>query len=292
MRLFRLSVWLAVFALGLCGGLRAQIRVVGSDLLGPRFTAALEEFARENNLSISLELRGTRPGLELLESARADLGLLVVPPGETPPAGEFVSRAIACQPLVVVVPMRSPVTQLTHEQVRGIFAQGGVPAATWGDLGLVGEWRGRALVAHALQPESALVLAFARRTVLNGVELKPTVVLARDPEQLAQRVQSGESAVGLTNALPAEGSGLRAVALAPSVSDPAFTPTPEFLASGDYTLRLPLYVTLRRSSAQRLLPLLRFLLSDTAAETLAPAQFVGLPVGARNQLVFELEELR
>jgi hypothetical protein len=37
---------------------------------------------------------------------------------------------------------------------------------------------------------------------------------------------------------------------------------------------------------------LKFLLSDETAAALASADFVPLPAGVRNQLVFELEEMR
>jgi hypothetical protein len=36
---------------------------------------------------------------------------------------------------------------------------------------------------------------------------------------------------------------------------------------------------------------LKFLLADETAAALAPADFVPLPVGVRNQLVFEIEEM-
>lgn len=289
-RLRRLAVAAALLA-GLTAS--AQVRVVGSDLVGPGFTAALEQFAKENSVEISLDLRGTRPGVELLTSARADLGLFLLPPGENPPGDAFVSRAIAFQPVAVVVPRGSPLTQLTHAQVRGVFAVGGASSvSTWGDLGLVGDWRARPLAAHALAPQVALTVPLARRLLFNGGELKPTVLLADDLAQLEQRVLAAPNTLGLSPAVPADDSPLRAVALAASVSEPAFTPSAENLAAGSYPLRLTLYLTLRRSSAERLLPLLRLILSDVGSDALTAAQLQPLPIGSRNQLIFELEELR
>lgn len=273
---------------------RAEIRVVGSDLLGPRFLAAVEEFAREAGLPVSFDLRGTRPGIEALNTGRADLGLLTLPPGELPPAGPpVVSHAVAFQPVVVLVPRGATITQLTHAQLRGIFAVNSAEnASTWGDVGLSGEWRARPIAAHAPAPENFLTVALARRLVFNGAELKPTVLLASDLAQLTLRLGAGDNTVALSPAMPPEGAQFRAVAVATSVNDAAFPPTPENLAAGTYALRLPLYLAVRRAPAERLLPLLRFLLSDVAAEALAEANFQLLPVGARNQLIFELEELR
>ena len=41
----------------------AEIRVVGSDLLGTEFARAVAEFVQQENTAVKLELRGTRPGL-------------------------------------------------------------------------------------------------------------------------------------------------------------------------------------------------------------------------------------
>ncbi len=283
-----------VLAAGLLPVARAEIRVVGSDMLGPRFQAAFEQFAREAGMAVTFDLRGTRPGIEALNTDGADLGLFNLPPGELPPAGAvFVSHAVAFQPVVVLVPRRAAVTQLTHAQLRGLFAVSSVEnASTWGDVGLTGEWRARPIAAHAPTSENFLTVSLARRLVFNGADLKPTVLLAPDLAQLTLRLGAGENTIALSPALPPEDGPFRALAVAASVNDAAFLPTPENLASGTYPLRLPLYLTIRRASAERLLPLLRFLLSDPAAEALAEANFQLLPVGARNQLIFELEELR
>lgn len=271
----------------------AQVRIVGSDLLGRDFTRALETFAHEHELVLTLDLRGTRPGVEQLASARADLGLFLLPPGEVPPGDAFFSRPIAFQPLAVLVPRASPLTQLTLAQVRGVFAAGGVDSkSTWGDLGLVGDWRVRPLAVHTLAPQAALTVPLARRLFFNGGDLKPTVLVADDLAQLEARLLAAPNTIGLGPTAPSEDAPLRAVALAASASEAAFAPTPSNLAAGNYPWRLTLYLTLRRSSAERLLPLLRHILGDAGAETLARAQLQPLPIGERNQLIFELEELR
>jgi phosphate transport system substrate-binding protein len=288
----RIFFALAIGLAGVVAGL-AQVRLVGSDLLGPEFTRALETYAREHDLALTLELRGTRTGIDQLNSARADLGLFLLPPGETPPPDAFVSRAIAFQPVAVLVPRASPLTQLTLAQVRGVFAASGVDSkATWGDLGLVGEWRARPLAVHAPAPQAALTVPLARRLLFSDAELKPTVLVADDLAQLEQRLLTGPNTIGLGPLAPADGSPLRAVALADSASEAAFTPTPENLAAGHYPWRLTLYLTLRRSSAERLLPLLRHILSDVGSDALRSAHLQPLPIGERNQLIFELEELR
>lgn len=132
----------------------AEIRVVGSDLLGEGFARAVAEFARQNDTAVKLDLRGTRPGLVDLEAGRADLGIFLLGAAEAPPSGDLVSRVMG------------------------------------------------------------------------------------------------------------------------------------------YPLRLALHVAFPRAAAPQLQRFLKFLLADETAAALAPAHFVPLPRGARNQLVFELEEMR
>lgn len=284
--LLGLSVLLAAAA-----PLAADIRLAGSDLLGDGFAAAMRQYSRESDTRVLVRLIGSRPGLELLRSGDADLGLFALPPGEVPPGEPFVSRVIAYQPAVVVVPEKLPLTQLTVAQLRGIFAAAGAENyTTWDQLGLTGEWSARGISLHVVEPRSALTWPLLRRELLNGAELK-TLALLGPLDRVAERVRTSASGIGLVPLVPKAGAGLRALALATSVRDPAYLPTAENLHDGSYPLRLPLYVSFRRADAPRLLPLLRFLFGEECGEALAESHFVPLPVAARHQLLFELEGL-
>jgi ABC-type phosphate transport system substrate-binding protein len=269
----------------------AEIRVVGSDLLGPRFVAALERFGRENETTVVVSLAGSRPSLERLRSGDADLALLALPPGEATPTEPLLARVIAYQPVVLVVPTKLPLTQLTLAQVRGIFAANSAENfARWSEVGVAGEARTRPIEIHTVEPAAALTLPLFRRLALNGAEIKP---LARTASltRVLEGVRASDNAIGLVPVVPGADDGLRALALAASVRESAHLPTRENLHDGHYPLRLPLYVCFRRDAAPRLLLLLRFLLSDEGAEVLSSANFQALPVTVRNQLLFELEGL-
>jgi phosphate transport system substrate-binding protein len=288
----RRAVLLSLAACALALATRgAEIRVVGSDLVASALPPALQKFARENDLTITATFAGTRPGLDRLRSGDADIGLFALPPGEQPVGDPFVSRTIGYQAVVIVVPEKLPITQLTVAQVRGIFAASGAENfSLWGELGLTGDWRTRTIAVQAVEPTAALTVALCRRALLNGADLKPLASYAPLPRVL-ERVRSSDNGIGLVPGLPADATGLRVVALAASVRDSALLPTPENLHDGSYPARLPLYVAFRREAAPRLLPLLRFLVGDECGDAMAQAFFSPLPLGARNQLVFELEEL-
>ena len=286
-----LALWVA--AAIAAGAVARDYRVVGSDLLGGAFERALDDFARQSGIAVAHSLRGTRPAIEQMRTGAADVALVALPPGELPPGDPLVARVFAYHAVAVVVPATSPLHQITLGQLRAAF---GVSAkeniTTWGELGLSGPERSRALALHAPAPNTGLTLPLFRRLLLSDGMVKPSVTLAATLAQLEAAVRQADHALALAPSVPSEGSGVRAVSVANTVSDPAYALTAENLHQGNYTLRLPVYLLFRRDLTPELLPLLRFLLSEDAAEALARAHVTAAPLSARNQLVFDLEELR
>jgi ABC-type phosphate transport system substrate-binding protein len=286
--------WLVLLGcLGLVSGPAAEIRVTGSDLLGPDFARAVAVFSRQNDMAVKLELRGTRPGMEELKAGRADVGLFLLPPGENPPAEGLTSRVIGYQVAVVAVPAASPLTQATTAQLRGIFGgASGDAFSRWGDLNLIGSWTSRPIALRALAPSAGLAWPLFAQVILTGAAARPAVEFAATPGEFVQRLLAAENSIGVTGLPAGEVPGLRVLALAAGPAEPAIGPTPEQVHRGDYPLRLPLHVTFRRGDAAKLQLFLQFLLSDEAAAALAPASFLPLPPGDRHRLGFELEGMR
>jgi ABC-type phosphate transport system substrate-binding protein len=287
------ALLVAAGLLFVCEASAAETRVTGSDLLGEGFASAVVRAANSNEWAVQVDLTGTRPALQQLRQGRVDVALLALPPGELPPGDEFFSREIAAQPIVVIVPEAVPLTQITHAQVRGIFATGAVENySTWGELGLTGSWWTRAITTFALDTQAGLTLPLVRRLGLNGGDLKPTVTVVPSLSELSSRLMVAESGIALTSAIPEAGSGLRALALAASLTDPAYLPTADNLHRAAYPWRLPLYLTVRRTAVPRLLPFVHVLLGEHCHKALEAAHYVPLPTGARNQLLLELEQVR
>ncbi len=289
-RASRLAVGL--FALGLATLTRAELRVVGSDLLGPEFQHAVAVFSRENDTPVALKLRGTRPGLEALRAGRADVGLFMFPAGESPPDNPFHHRPLGYQTVMVLVPLALPVTQITVDQLRGIFgAAATIPLDRWGALGLTGDARLRAIAPHVLAPGRGLTLPLFRRVVLQDGEIKGTIGLEESMDLLFARVRGADNTIGLSPALPSAPAGLRVLTVAASASEPAYAPTSETLHDGTYPLRLPLFLVFPQARAPQFLQFLKFLVSDECAQALTAANFVPVPKSARNQASLEFEVL-
>jgi phosphate transport system substrate-binding protein len=254
----------------------AEIRVVGSDLLGEGFARAVAEFARQNDIDMKLDLRGTRPGADALETGRADVGILLLPAAETPPTGAVVSRTMGYHVVVVAVPATSLLTQVTVAQLRGTFGATGPKDRT----------------PFAVSPQAGLAWPLFHRVILQDATPRATLTFSPSGAALAQKLLAADNSIGVTGIASSACGGLRVLAVAAGPTEPDCLPTPENVHSGAYPLRLVLHVSFARAKAPELQRFLKFLLSDEAAAALAPADIVPLPVGVRNQLIFELEELK
>jgi len=271
--------------------LAADLRVAGSDLLGADFSAALREFAQRNEQTLSLSLDGSRAALAQLDDGSADIGLIVLRPEESPPAKLFKSVSLAYFAVVVLVRETSPLTQITFRQLGGIYSAAASSSFTrWGDLGLGGEWASRAIVPQAMGGGTGLSLELFREVVLAGGELRNVVLVQPSTDALVRKLATDEGGIALASALPVWARKLKVLPVAKADRDVAFGPTPENLHAGDYSLRLPLWLVVRRGTAASQLNFLRFLLGDEIAPLLERAQLVPLPAQTRNQLMFDLEQ--
>ena len=253
----------------------AEIRIAGSDLLGEGFARVVAEFARQNDTGVKLDLRGTRPGMADLEAGRADVGIFLLPAVEAPPSGALVSRAMGYHVAVVAAASASSLTQVTVAQLRATFGATGPTDRT----------------PLALAPQAGLAWPLFQRVILQDTAPRAALGFFPSGAALAQRLLAGENSIGVTG-IASAGGGLRVLAVAAGPAEPACLPTPENVHAGAYPLRLVLYVSFPRTKAPELQRFLKFLLSDETAAALAPADFVPLPAGVRNQLVFEIEEIR
>jgi phosphate transport system substrate-binding protein len=270
----------------------ADIRVVGSDLLGVEFSRTLYEFAGRNGLKLALALDGSRPGLDQLKAGRADLALLTLPAEEESGAAEFTSLTVAYHVAVVLVPSTLPLERLTLDELSGIFGEGGpTNLSRWGELGLGGDWALGAIEPQAPTVGRGIAVEFFRHVVLHDRVFKSAVGRYATPAELLSRLAGASRAIALAPARPAGAANVKVVPVALHASDPAFSPAPENLHSGDYPLRLPLRLVFRRESATTMWLLLRFFFSDEFTPHLEGAGVVPLPAAARHQQVLALEKL-
>lgn len=272
---------------------QAAIRVVGSDLLGPALTAGLADYARRNELEITVDFAGSRAAAEALRAGQADLAVLSFTPEEGPPGPPFHAVPLAYHVVVVLAPAALPLEQISFDQLARIFGEGTEAGLRrWGELGLTGEWAARPIVPLTVSTRTGLVQGLFRHEVLADGPLQADVVRLDSADVLLKRLEPEAGALGLCPPVTlGSGSGAKALAVARNAQTPAAAPTPEAVHRGDYPLRWPVYVVFRRTDAPRLFGLLRHLLDADVAEDLARAGFMPVPQAARNGQIFDLEEL-
>ncbi len=266
--------------------------MVGSDLLGKDFTNALTAYSKRNELGLKLAMEGSRTGLEQLKAGQADLAVVMLSPGEKPPPAPFIALPVAYHTAVVVVPASLPLTQITIAQLNSIYgddAQSGLKR--WSDLGITGEWAQRNILPNILGPGGGLTYDLFRYTVLTAPALKPTVGVQASLTETLTRIRGDEGGMAIMPLLPANQPRLKTLLVARGSKDVAFGPTQENIHSGDYPIRLPVYLVFRKDGAKRLQTALRYLLSEDSVPLWEKAQLVPLPIQVRNQQIFDLEVL-
>jgi len=272
----------------------AGTRIVGSDLLGPVLTPALQEYAQRHDTVITAEFAGSHAGWRQLQLGRADVALLTFPPGEPLPAAPYVCLPLASHVTMVLVDQTLPLGQLSFARLAGIFgATAGIRTARWGELELAGDWAARPIVPQIPGGDDDLTTALFRHLVLQDGVLQPGITTApagpTDPTQ--SQAPSELGVIVLARQQPPTGSGLKALAIARGDNDVAYAPTPENVDRGDYPLHWRVQVVFRRADAPRLFPLLRHLLGEEIAQGCAAAGLVPPPAGVRQRRIFELEQL-
>jgi phosphate transport system substrate-binding protein len=295
----RLTVFLSALLLA-TAPLRAAeadgLTVVGSDLLGKKFSAGLTAFAQRAGLALKLNLTGSHAGLDALQDNKADLALLVFSKREKPPGAPFVARPVAYHTVVAVVPADLPLEQLSFAQLRAIYcaSEGDQPPKSWDALGVpaTSTW-GRASISPVISgPGGGLAYDLFRNNVLPSPGLRVVVTVEADASAALKRVAVGSSGLAIVPVLPPGRKDLKALSLSRGTRDVAFGPTPENIHSGDYPVpSLPLHLVFRADAAKRLLPLLRFLHSTDAVTLWQDAQLVPLPASAREGQIAEFETM-
>ncbi len=198
--------------------------------------------------------------------------------------------------IVIFVNQRNPLARLTMAQLRDIFSQGG-HAATWGDLGLTGEWSARRITVHGMKVRRETgnppgVVNFLETRLLAGrgwrADLREYVDGAESGqalEQIVRGVASDEGAIGYSGdayAMP----GVKPVALGESADGPFVEATEQAVASRAYPLTRTLYLLTRANPDAATRAFVAYALSPAGQQAIGADRqgFHPLPVPAASRL--------
>lgn len=275
---FRVA-WL-LLVVGVATG--AELRVVGSDLLGLEFTKAFYAFAGRGGVRLALTFEGSRPALEQLKAGRADLGVLILPREETAALTGFDAVPIGYLAVAVLVPAGCPVERITFAQLEKIF--GGNQPVHWSQLGAAAPWADDLVAPLLPEVGTGLALDTFRHVVLREGPWRREVPRFADRADLAAQFARPSRLLAIADAgtIPPDVK-TKLVAVAPDATAAAVLPTAENLHAGRYPIALAAQLVFRPARRADVARLAEFLLGPEAAALLPAAGIVPVPPAARAE---------
>jgi phosphate transport system substrate-binding protein len=240
-------------------GLKFTVRLRGTSTAIPALTHGVTLFAPMGREAGELELV---PYKKIVGAA--PLELRVAHASDTSPT--------LPTSLALYVNKANPIERLTLDQVAQIFGSGHEQGdiTRWSQLGLAGEWAGRAIHPYGT-PETGGFGSHMKRHVLRGASFSPAYEAAANTKAILQRVALDTAGIGFAaigNASPQ----LKMVA----VSD----------GGGAYPFGRYLYFSLRRTPGKPLDPLareyMRMVLSREGQAIISAGTDGFLPLGAQE----------
>ncbi len=281
-------------------GVSGNISSVGSDTLNNLMTYWGESFQKfYPNAKVQIEGKGSSTAPPALIAGTAQLG----PMSRAMKGSEidqFEKRygykptqlRVAVDALAVFVNKDNPVSCLSMEQVDAIFSKsrrrgGRQDIATWGQLGLTGEWAGRPLSLYGRNSASGTYGFFKEHALRNG-DFKDQVKEQPGSASVVQGVTVDRYAIGYSGIGYAT-AGVRAVPLAERTGGRCVEATADNAYAGTYPLARFLYVYVNRAPGRPLDPLTRefvkLVLSRDGQESVVKDGYFPIPATiAREEL--------
>lgn len=261
------------------------VRIAGSDLLGEPFAESLKAYAHREGIAVTLDLSGSRSGIEKLNTDTAEIAFVMLAPDEALPAGKWAAEPMAYRVAIVAVPARVELSQLSLTELDGFFGASGPAGYTqWRHAGVEGPLAPLTVTTHVLAGRAdELSTEIFQHIALRGKRLKPAVQRHTSVETLREKMGSEEGGLAILP-VPPTAAEWTSLAIARGENDPAFSPTLENIHHGDYPLRWPVWVVYRERANAQVKALLRFVWSDEAAQALCEgSDCLPLPASVRAQ---------
>lgn len=262
-------------------GVSGTIKSVGSDTMNNEMTLWAEGFKTfYPNVQVEVEGKGSSTAPPALISGTAQFGPMSRPMKDAEIA-EF-KNSFGYEPtavptsidmLAVFVHKDNPIAQLSLKQLDGIFSKtrnsGSEDVATWGDLGLEGEWKDKPISLYGRNSASGTYGYFKEHALGKG-DYKDSVKEQPGSSTVVQAVASDRYAIGYSG-IGYKTADVRAVPIAKSATAKAIEATPANAYTGEYPLSRFLILYVNRKPGEVLDPLrkefLRFVLSRQGQET-------------------------
>ncbi len=246
-------------------GVSGSLKSIGSDTLNNLMTLWAEGFRSVYpNVKIEIEGKGSSTAPPALIAGTAQFG-----PMSRPMKGKEVDDfekkfgykptpiRTAVDALAVFVHKDNPIACLTLQQVDAVFSKtrkGGLnqDIATWGQLGLTGEWANKPISLYGRNSASGTYGYFKEVALFNG-DYKDTVKEQPGSSTVVQGVASDKGAIGYSG-IGYKTADVRAVPIAVKPGAKCFEATADNAYAGEYGLARFLYVYLNADPNRKLDP--------------------------------------
>lgn len=247
-------------------GVSGSLKSIGSDTLNNLMTLWAEGFkAAYPNVKIEIEGKGSSTAPPALIGGTAQFG-----PMSRPMKGKEIDdfekkfgykpTAIrtAVDALAVFVHKDNPIKCMTLQQVDAVFSKtrkGGLDKdiATWGQLGLTGEWASKPISLYGRNSASGTYGYFKEVALFNG-DYKDTVKEQPGSSTVVQGVASDKAGIGYSG-IGYKTADVRAVPLAAKAGGKCLEANADNAYAGDYPLARFLYVYLNADPNRKIDPL-------------------------------------
>ena len=288
-------------------GVSGSIKSIGSDSLNNLMTLWVEGFKAEYpNVKIEVEGKGSSTAPPALISGTAQFGPMsrTMKPSEL---DEFEEKygykptpfSVAVDALAVFVNKDNPVQCLTLAQVDAIFSKtrkGGLDKdiATWGDLGLTGEWAAQPISLYGRNSASGTYGYFKDEALFKG-DYKDSVKEQPGSSAVVQAIATDRLGIGYSG-VGYKTADVRAVPLAKKEGQ-CIEGSAETAYSGKYPVARFLYIYTNKDPNQPLDPLraefVKYVLSREGQESVVKDGYypITAAVAEKDAKTLGLEDL-
>ena len=282
-------------------GVSGNVNSVGSDTMNNMMTLWAESFTKMYpNIKVQVEGKGSSTAPAALISGTAQFGPMSRAMRSTE-IDQFEQKygykptqiRTSYDALAVYVSKDNPLQKLTMAQVDAAFSKsrrrGGKGVATWGDLGLTGDWAARPISLYGRNSASGTYGFFKEHVLKNG-DYKDAVKEQPGSASVVQGVTEDRFGMGYSG-IGYRTSGVKVVALAErdAFSDGNYAD----VVSGKYPLNRFLYVYINKAPGKPLDPLVKefvkFILSKEGQEVVLKDGYLPLSAEIAKQELAKVE---
>lgn len=224
--------------------------IIGANTLRPLAGLWKEEFGKfHEKAKVTLKLDGSELAASLLAKEKNVVALLSrqylpeeIAEIEKASGGKVYQFNVAYDILGVIVNKANPIEGITRAQARALLRKGTAEekeTATWGDVGVEGDFAKVKIVPHGRQKTSG-TRTYVRRLVLGAKDEEREQESHESSSSIADAVAAEKGAVGYASLSHIRRDKVKVLGVAREAGEPFVFATDENVATGKYPLVRPL----------------------------------------------------